>query len=132
MLLSNETDGGPAMEKETKPGITIVQPNEKTTMTNAGEEEDSGGWLIPSEIILLMPVLASTPVVHDRRISNLNLNLKTPISALLSSIQQGFDLTPCSPLSPARNYLNSSTPPFESAPFRLGVIKTGAPPVTQP
>lgn len=33
----------------------------------------------------------------------------TPISSLLTSIQQGFLFTPCSPLSPPQSYLPLST-----------------------
>ncbi|KXN90916.1 Protein stu-1 [Leucoagaricus sp. SymC.cos] len=67
-------------------------------------------------------VIASTPVA-DTCIPNINLALKTPISTLLSSIQQGFDLTPCSPLSPPQDYLASPDPPLEGGPFKLGVIR---------
>ncbi|KAJ3559690.1 hypothetical protein NP233_g11200 [Leucocoprinus birnbaumii] len=66
---------------------------------------------------------ASTPSVHNIHIMDVNMALKTPISALLSSIQQGFDLTPCSPLSPPQDYLASSGSPLEAGPFRLGAIK---------
>ena len=39
-------------------------------------------------------------------------NAKTPISALLSSIQQGFEFSPASPLSPPHTYLNGETTPL--------------------
>ena len=46
--------------------------------------------------------LPSTPSMGAS--ANFNLAAKTPISALLSSIQQGFEFSPSSPLSPPQGY----------------------------
>lgn len=46
--------------------------------------------------------LPSTPSLGVS--ANFNLAAKTPISALLSSIQQGFEYSPSSPLSPPQGY----------------------------
>ncbi|KAF9446406.1 hypothetical protein P691DRAFT_708730 [Macrolepiota fuliginosa MF-IS2] len=62
-----------------------------------------------------------TPVALDAPNANFNGSCKTPISTLLLSIQQGFNLTPCSPLSPPQHYISSDST-HEPGTFRLGVI----------
>ncbi|EKM80885.1 hypothetical protein AGABI1DRAFT_112600 [Agaricus bisporus var. burnettii JB137-S8] len=66
---------------------------------------------------------AGTPVAGSGRMAEVDLACKTPISTLLSSIQLGFDLTPCSPLSPPEHYVSSTLDSAcQSSEFRLGVV----------
>ncbi|KAF5355018.1 hypothetical protein D9756_005207 [Leucocoprinus leucothites] len=81
------------------------------------------GGVASSQVFSGIESPASTPTVHPIHVPDVDLALKTPISALLSSIQHGFDLTPCSPLSPPQDYLASSNTPLEGGPFRLGILK---------
>lgn len=81
--------------------------------------------LVPLPLLIHRP---ETPAAVGDRVADFQLSCKTPISALLSSIQQGFDLTPCSPLSPAQHYAPPELgSPYESTPFQLGVIASSVP-----
>ncbi len=102
--------------------ITGVPDAETKDTSNSQrvQTENTGRLMLKLVSLSLLISRTATPTAADDRVSNFQLSCKTPISALLSSIQQGFDLTPCSPLSPAQQYaspeLDSS---YDCNPFQL-------------
>lgn len=116
----SEKDGS-IIRPEAVPGEASNTPSSQRVNSNEGFGESTVGSSCRSASLLNSNAV-TTPATLDGQVFNTNLSCKTPISALLSSIQQGFDLTPCSPLSPPQHYISSSDSPDESRPFRLGVI----------
>jgi CLIP-associating protein 1/2 len=112
--------------------VIVVQENDMASTRPVVTVENNGGLSAFRATQFLTDVPGSTPVLNDGRITDVNLALKTPISALLSSIQQGFDLTPCSPLSPPQDYLASSNSPVGTGPFKLGIIRQNVVAPAQP
>ncbi|KAF8891649.1 clasp N terminal-domain-containing protein [Infundibulicybe gibba] len=83
------------------------------------ETNPTTGVLDPS-----LPVVEVTPAIFtdagddsSAPMVDINSSAKTPISALLSSIQRGFLFTPSSPMSPPDTYLSRAPP--DSMPFSL-------------
>ncbi|KAK7062632.1 hypothetical protein VNI00_000120 [Paramarasmius palmivorus] len=91
-----------------------VQADQVTPSNNEEKEDQSAPAINTPQIITPDP---QTPAVSTTK--KLGDQSKTPISALLLSIEEGFMFSPGAPLSPAEKYLNMPTN-LEGG-FRFGV-----------
>lgn len=105
-------------ETATSTTSSEVEPCEKATTSPINQEE--GKMLSATSLLTRQNYQEHIPsTISETPSSRFALSgTKTPISALLSSIQHGFVFTPTSPLSPPHHYLNKdssrSNDPFYS------------------
>ncbi|KIM42997.1 hypothetical protein M413DRAFT_443813 [Hebeloma cylindrosporum] len=96
----------------TEPTEVTISPSEETANQDKGEVDDAK--LTPSSLFATLTNQdPKTPQgLVPKPPNNINAS-KTPISALLNSIERGFMYSPITPLSPADSYLpniNGATP----------------------
>lgn len=85
---------------------TIAEPNDEASES----ESDVPIVKLPTDCANSPDPITPPQATHLGVAWNAN-EAKTPISALLSSIQQGFEFSPVSPLSPPMGYANHPVEP---------------------
>jgi hypothetical protein len=113
-------------EEDPRPaGEEKAEEEEEVVAEPEAEEEEESPAPEPAPIGLVVTGsepfdLPNTPLNPEIKSLGWNIqNAKTPISQLLTSIQQGFEYSPTSPLSPPQSYLTGSNGETQPLSFPL-------------
>ncbi|KII86620.1 hypothetical protein PLICRDRAFT_699931 [Plicaturopsis crispa FD-325 SS-3] len=117
-------DVGEPADEEHIEEAQVDTPASASPTPDASESESSSR----SESVEEPTVSLQTPPDSPSRPKNVQLPLdamRTPVSALISSIEQGFLFSPASPLSPPQSYLNVPFPMRKNGEMVKGSIAPG-------
>ncbi|RXW14299.1 hypothetical protein EST38_g11545 [Candolleomyces aberdarensis] len=111
-----EEDSEPAEEEEVEEEEAVVSEPEDEVVQEVEYPAPAAIGLVVTDSDKEPFELPNTPLNPEIKSLGWNIqNAKTPISQLLTSIQQGFEYSPASPLSPPQSYLtgnNGETQPL--------------------